>query len=142
MIEIGIAVGVEVAPRRGARLDVVGEADFGRDIAKRAFVVAIEAVRPAAERDEVIEVAVVVGIGPRVGLAAGRGKQLGLDQLERWLPVRRLKNPGGNEQGRQSEGSHQGTMVRILGLLASPSNSARGASWSRPTRPAVMIARA
>ena len=43
-IEIGIAVGIEVTPGRRSRLDGVDEADFGRDVAERALVVAIEAI--------------------------------------------------------------------------------------------------
>ena len=56
--EIGIAVGIEVAPRGGAGLLVVHESDVGGDVTERSVVVAIETVRLAAERDEVIEVAV------------------------------------------------------------------------------------
>ena len=74
-IEIGVAVGVEVAPRRRARFlgdepSVVDQPDLLGDVAEDAVVVSIEPVRPAAKRDEVIQVAVVVGVGPRIRLPA------------------------------------------------------------------------
>ena len=81
--QIGIAIGIEVAPRGGAGLLVVGQADLGGDIAEHPVVVAIETVGAAAKGDEVVEIAVAVGIGPGAGLPAGRGKQFGLDQFER-----------------------------------------------------------
>ena len=79
-VEIEVAVAVEVAPRRGARLDVVGQADGRRDILESAVVVAIEAVRAAAEADELVEIAVVVEVGPGVGLAAVGGEEIRLDE--------------------------------------------------------------
>ena len=89
-VEVGIAVRVEITPRGRARFDVVGKPDLERDIAECALVVAIEAIGPAAKGDEVVEIAVVIGIGPGIGLPAGRGKQIGLNALERRRPVNDL----------------------------------------------------
>ena len=86
--QIRIAIGVEIAPRGRSRFLVIGQPDFGGDVAERAVVVAIEPIGPAAERDEVVEIAVAIGIGPRAGLPAGRGEQVGLDELERRPPRR------------------------------------------------------
>ena len=63
-------------------LRFVDQPDLRSDIAEGAVVVAIEAVGPAAERDEVIEVAVVVDIGPGIRLSADGAEQFRLDQLE------------------------------------------------------------
>jgi hypothetical protein len=45
-------------------------------------VLAIEAIGPAAKPDELVELAVVIEIGPRVGLAAVGGEELGLNERE------------------------------------------------------------
>ena len=58
--QIGIAVGVEVAPRRRARRPRVGDAGRRRHVGEHALVVAIQAVRLAVEADEHVEVAVAV----------------------------------------------------------------------------------
>ena len=86
--EIGVAVAVEVAPRRGAGVGEVGDTGLGGDVDERAVVVAIQPVRLVLrEADEEVEVAVAVVIGPGVGLAAGGGEQFGLHLLEShgWL---------------------------------------------------------
>ena len=46
------------------------------------MILAVETIGPAAEADELVEIAVVVVVGPRVRLTAGHAKQVGLDQLE------------------------------------------------------------
>ena len=65
--QVGIAVGVEVAPRGSAGFWVSASGDLGGDVAERAVVVAVEPVGAAAEGNEVIEIAVTVGVGQRVG---------------------------------------------------------------------------
>ena len=102
-VEIEVAVAVEVAPRRGAGLDVVGQADRGRDILEAPVILAIETIRPAAKADELVEIAVVVEVGPRVRLPAGHAEQLRLNQLE---ARRRVGGRGGREgeaRGRQRD---------------------------------------
>src|SRR5712691_2167773 len=83
-VEIDVAVAVVVAPRRRARFDAVGEADGRRHVLEAPMVLTIEAIRTAAETDELIDVAVVVEVGPGIGHGAARGKQLRLDELECW----------------------------------------------------------
>ena len=88
--QIRIAVGIEITPGRRARFLVVGKSDVDSNVAERALVVAIEAIGPASERDEVIKITVAVRIGPGVGLASRRGEQFGLHQLECRPPRRGL----------------------------------------------------
>ena len=81
--QVDVAVAVEVAPRRGARVVEIGDAELRGDVRERAVVVAIETVRLALpEADEQIEVAVVVEVGPAVRLTAGGGEEIRLDELE------------------------------------------------------------
>ena len=80
--EIRIAVGIEIAPGRRAGLLVVGKPYICGDFTESAVIVAIEAVGPAAERDEVVKIAIAVGIGPGAGLASRSGKHVGLDQFK------------------------------------------------------------
>jgi hypothetical protein len=80
--QVDIAVPVEVAPRGDARLDVVGDADLCRHIAKASVILLVEAIRPAAKADELVELPVVVEIGPGVRLAARRGEEVLLHELE------------------------------------------------------------
>ena len=82
-VQIEVAVAVEVAPRRRARLDRVREADCRRHVLESSVVLPIEAIRAAAEADELVEIAVVVEVGPRVGLAAVGGEEIRLDERER-----------------------------------------------------------
>ena len=72
-----MAVAVEVAPRRGARLDVSARPTRGRDIVESSAVLPIQAIRAAAEADELVEIAVVVEVGPRVRLTAVGGEDSG-----------------------------------------------------------------
>ena len=81
-VEIEVAVAVEVAPRGGTRFHVIGEADRGGDVLEPAVILAIKAIGAPAKSDELVEIAVVVEVGPGVRLAAGRAEQLGLDQHE------------------------------------------------------------
>jgi len=83
-VDVEIAVGIEIAPRRGSRLDVVGEADGGGDVDEATVILAVKTVRPAAKADELVQIAVVVVVGPRVRLTAGDAEQLWLDELEAW----------------------------------------------------------
>jgi hypothetical protein len=79
-VEIQMAVRVEITPGGRARLDVVGQADGGGHVLEASMILAIQAIGTAAKTDELVEVAVVVEVGPRV--AAGHREELGLDQLE------------------------------------------------------------
>ena len=83
-----MAIAVEVAPRRDARLDRVRQADRRRHIFESSVVLPVQTVRATAEADELVEVAVVVEVGPRVGLAAVGGKEIRLDELEVWAADR------------------------------------------------------
>ena len=97
--QIGIAVGVEVSPRRGARRPRVGDAGRRRHVGEDARVVAIQPVRRAVEPDEQIDVAVAVVIRGGVDERAAGGEQLRLDRFEPWW-IR----PGGlREQDQQCE---------------------------------------
>ena len=78
------------------------QSNFLRDFAKGAAVVAIEPVRTAAKCDEVIEVAVVIDVGPRVCLAANRGEYVWLNQFERRTPGRGLHRGEGEDQERDA----------------------------------------
>ena len=128
-VEIGIAVGVEIAPGRGSRLLCTKSSTSptsAADVTKRAVVVAIEAIGPAAERDEVIEVAVVIDIRPGVGLSAdgartdraGPARTTAARRLERrtrreLLPA--VARPSGHRQPRR-RGPDQLLHVGIGGL--------------------------
>ena len=48
----------------------------------------IESIRTAAEPDELVEVAVVVEVGPRVRLPAGHAEEFRLNEFEAWADVR------------------------------------------------------
>jgi len=52
-------------------------------------ILAIQAIRPAAKADELVEIAVIVEVGPRVGLAAIGGEEVRLNQLEAWRILER-----------------------------------------------------
>ena len=81
-IEIHVPIRIEIPPGGRARLDVVGQADRGGHILEASMILTIQAIGTAAKADELVEVAVVVEVRPRVGLAAGHREELGLDQLE------------------------------------------------------------
>ena len=82
-VEVETPVGVRIAPRRGARVGQIRHAGLGRDLDERAAIVAVQTVRDAVlEADEQIEIAVVVVVGPATRLAAGRGEQVRLHELE------------------------------------------------------------
>ena len=67
-----MTVGVVITPGNGARFVVVGEAHVRSDVHKAAAIVSIEAVGTAAEADEIVEVAVVIGVGPGIRVSARR----------------------------------------------------------------------
>src|SRR3954447_23375358 len=81
-VEVEVTVGVEIAPRRSARFDVVSNADSFGDVLETAVILAIEPVGAAAESDEFVEVAVVVEVGPGIRLPAGHAEQLRLHERE------------------------------------------------------------
>ena len=91
-VEIDVAVRVVVAPRRDARLDVVGNPGGGGDIREAAVILPVESIRPAAEADELVQLPVVVEIRPRVRLSARRAEELRLHELE----GRRVVGAGGD----------------------------------------------
>ena len=89
------------SPHAAARVSTLSaRPDRGGDVLEPAVILAIEAIGAAAESDELVEIAVVVEVGPGVRLAAGRAEQLGLDQLEvgamRWraAPDGHIKRDG------------------------------------------------
>src|SRR4029078_10030595 len=61
--QIGIAVAVEVPPRRGARRARIADAGGAGNVREDALVVSIQPVWRAVEADEEIEIAVAVVIG-------------------------------------------------------------------------------
>ena len=71
------------------------------------MILAIEAIGAAAETDELVEVAVVVEVGPRVGLATGHRKEVGLDELE--------TGRGGRSEGENGESGHTPFIGGTLG---------------------------
>ena len=73
-------VRIEIPPCGRTRFDVVREADGGGHILEAATILAIEAIGAAAETDELVEIAVVVEVGPRVGLATVGGEEIRLDE--------------------------------------------------------------
>ena len=83
-VQIHVPVAVEIAPRRRARILAVGEADLRRDIEELAVSgIPIKSIQMAAtEAHEQIGIAVVVEIGPGVGLRAAFVEHLRIDNLE------------------------------------------------------------
>jgi hypothetical protein len=85
--QIGIAVGVEIAPRRPRR-PCVGNSHLLCDIleggtgGRACRGVAIQAVRGSVEPDEEIGIAVGVIVGPGVDEGATQTKELRLHRLE------------------------------------------------------------
>jgi hypothetical protein len=79
-VQIEVTVAVEVAPCRDARLDRVRKADGRRHIFESSVVLLVQTVRAAAEADELVEIAVVVEVGPGISLAATGGKEIRLDK--------------------------------------------------------------
>ena len=100
--QIGIAVGVEVAPRRGARRPRVGDARRGRDVREHARVVAIETIRRAVEADEQIEIAVRIEVGPGVDERPAEREEIRLDGLELGRQRRLRQRTGRGQRQRPS----------------------------------------
>ena len=98
-VEIEVTIAVEIAPRGGAGFHVVRQADGSRHILEPAVVLAIEAIRTTAEPDELVEIPVVIEVGPRIRLTAGRGKELRLDQLERRRGISETGEGDNEERG-------------------------------------------
>ena len=81
--QVDVAVAVEIAPGRRARVVEIGDTHLGANLDERAVVIAIQLVRHAfAEADEEIEIAVVVVVGPAIGLASRGREEIRLHQLE------------------------------------------------------------
>ena len=80
--QIGIAVAVEIPPRRRPRRPRVHDAGLRRHVGERALVVAIQAIRLAVEADEHVGIAVAVVIGEGVGEGRSGAEQLRLHRFE------------------------------------------------------------
>ncbi len=95
-IKIGVSIRVEVSPRCGTSFlwrqpdRYVDQPNLLSDVAEDAVVVSIQPVRTSAEGDEVVQVAVVVGIGPGICLRPDRAKHLRLGEFKGGSPRRRL----------------------------------------------------
>ena len=89
--QIGIAVGIEVAPRRRARRPRVRHAGGRGHVGEHALVVAIQAIRLAVEADEHVEIAVVVVVGEGVGEIRPGAEHVRLHRLEH---RQRVSGPG------------------------------------------------
>jgi hypothetical protein len=109
-----VPVSVEIAPRRDTRFDRVGQT-YGRGhVSEPSTILAIQPIRPAAKTDELIEIAVVVKIRPRVGLTAGDAEQIGLDELE-------VRSQGGQQGLRDRvEGGKRGRTCQRAPDVGSP----------------------
>lgn len=81
--QVGVAVGVDIGPRRRARGTRVGHARGFGHVHERALVVAIQPVGLPVEAHEEIEVAVAVIVGKPVHERAARAEQVGLNRGER-----------------------------------------------------------
>ena len=124
-VEIDVAVAVEVAPRRDTRLDVVGDADGSCDVAEMSVVLTIETIRPTAEADELVELAVIVEIGPRVRLAARRAEQIGLHELKGGIRVLSVRDQSARD--RDDDRDNANGMAAHNPSLQSPITCARRA---------------
>ena len=99
-VEVDIAVAVDIAPRCRSRVAAIGRQPRARrDVLEAVRAVAIKAYRGLVEGYDEVEVAVVIEVAPRVGLAARVREEFRLHRRESEF-VR-----GGNRRDRREQGN-------------------------------------
>ena len=100
-VQVDLTIGIEIAPGRSAGFNHVGQTHRCGDVFEPSMVLAIETVGTAAETDELVEISVVVEVGPGVRLTAGHAEQFRLNERERWCSRR------AGERDEQQRGERQ-----------------------------------
>jgi hypothetical protein len=116
--QIGIAVRVVVAPRRGAHTSGEPDPHRGGDVGQRAAIVAIEPAQACAGPDEQIEIGVAVVVSPRVDDERVRGEQRGGGRLEakRWRLGNQVQRRQKRNERRDRHPPPHGGIVTDRGL--------------------------